>query len=179
MRGWDRSSRLRKANVATQVSDLWQRPGALAGQQDEERIEAVAAISQDVMHCGSSSADDAVAAATQAFENDSLAPFARIDGAGHGPLQGIAVIVEFAKQCPGTRAHLGRSGSFLIELSLVAGQRLARGKVALEGRRRGAVQNGGVVPAAVGAGANNPATAMIEMMCFIDLIQCGAAVQNV
>jgi hypothetical protein len=164
MRGWDRSSRLRKANVATQVRDLWQRPGALAGQQGEERIEAVAAISQDVMHCGSSSADDAVAAATQAFENDSLAPFARIEGSGHatrqrtgdGAFESIAVIVEFAKQCPGTRAHHGRSGSFLIELPLVAGQRLARGKVALEGRRRGTVQNGCVVRAAVGAGANNP-----------------------
>lgn len=145
MRGWDRSSRLRKANVATQVRDLWQRPGALAGQQGEERIEAVAAISQDVMHCGTSSADDAVAAATQAFENDSLAPFARIDGSEHatrqrtgdGTFESIAVIVEFAKQCPG---H----------------PRPSRGKVALEGRRRGTVQNGGVVRAAVGAGANNP-----------------------
>ena len=70
--------------------------------------------------------------------------------------ESIAVIVEFAKQCPGTRAHHGRSGSFLIELPLVAGQRLARGKVALEGRRRGTVQNGCVVRAAVSAGANKP-----------------------
>ena len=101
-----------------------------------------------------------MAAATQAFENDGLAPFARIDcaghttsqGTGHGATKRIAVVVEFAKQCTGTGAQYRRPGGFLIELPLVAGQRLARGEVALERGRWGAIQNGGVVCPAVGAG---------------------------
>lgn len=99
----------------------------------------MAAMMQNVIHVVSPLADDPVATATHALDDDGFAAFARIHRAGdasgqrtgNGASQDISVIVEFAEQGTGASAHDRCASGFLIELPLVAGQGLAGGEVAL------------------------------------------------
>lgn len=108
------------------------------------------------------SPDDAVPAPAQAFHDDGFPPFACIDGAGDtareracdGAARSIRIVIGSPQQRTGSGTEDNRSGGFLIELALIAGERVTVGKVGSEGGRGRTVQYRRVVRTAVSAGAD-------------------------
>jgi hypothetical protein len=108
------------------------------------------------------SPDNAVPAPAKAFHDDGFPPFACIDGAGDtareragdGAARRIRIVIGSPQQRTGTGTEENRAGGFLIELALIAGERLTGGKVGSEGGRWRTVQYRRVVRTAVSAGAD-------------------------
>jgi hypothetical protein len=92
-----------------------------------------------------------VPAPAKAFHDDGFAPLACIDGAGDtsgeragdSATRGIRTVIGGSQQRTGTGTQNGRAGGFLVELALIAGERLTGGKVGL-GRRPWACRQGSV-----------------------------------
>jgi hypothetical protein len=74
--------------------------------------------------------------------------------ADHGPARRIRIVIGGAQKCAGSGTEDGRGGSFLIELALIAGERLTGGQVGLEGDRGRTVQYRRVICTTVGAGSD-------------------------
>jgi hypothetical protein len=102
-----------------------------------------------------------VPAAAQALHDDGFAPLACVDGAGDpagqragdGAACGIRIVIRGSQQRTGTGTEDGRACGFLVELALIAGERLTGGKVGLEGGRGRAVKDRRIVRTSIGAGA--------------------------
>jgi len=107
------------------------------------------------------SSDHAVPASAQALDDNGLASFARTDGAcdasGEGPgssaSEDVAVIVSHARKRSGPSAENGRAGGFVVEPALIPRERLAGGQIGSESPGWRAVEDRGVVRAAIATGA--------------------------
>jgi hypothetical protein len=102
-----------------------------------------------------------VTASAQTLHDDGFAPLACIDGTGDtsgqrardGAARRVRIVIGGPEKGTGAGTEDSRAGGLMIEVALIAGKRLAGGKVALEGRCGRAVEDRSVVRTASGAGS--------------------------